>query len=108
MIYFIQAGDNGPVKIGYTKKDPDARMASLQTGSHDKLKLIGHRSGSTIKERELHQTFDKSRIRGEWFEPTSNLLGFINAKSLQEDYDRTLTMKERIAVMLYREHRAGA
>ena len=39
MIYFIQAGEHGPVKIGVAQ-NPSARLAALQTGSPTPLRLM--------------------------------------------------------------------
>ena len=39
-IYFIQAGENGPIKIGKTNGDAKDRLANLQIGNHEELKLL--------------------------------------------------------------------
>lgn len=65
-VYFIQAGDGGPIKIGLAD-DPDARCAFLQVGNHEDLVLLAVRPGSMTDERELHSRFAAGRLRGEWF-----------------------------------------
>lgn len=65
-VYFIQAGDNGPVKIGRAK-DPVRRLAQIQTGSHDELHLRAIVPGASREERKMHHRFAEARIRGEWF-----------------------------------------
>lgn len=77
MIYFIQAGPGGPIKIGFTKYAVEGRMAALQTGNPVALKLLGTREGTVEDEADLHERFDFCRLRGEWFYPTEDLLEFI-------------------------------
>jgi hypothetical protein len=38
-IYFIQAGMNGPIKIGFSDNVPN-RLAALQTSNYEKLHLL--------------------------------------------------------------------
>src|SRR5689334_18091148 len=40
-VYFIQAGENGPIKIGYTFKNVADRLAGIQTGNHEECKILG-------------------------------------------------------------------
>ena len=79
-IYFIQAGDNGPIKIGVTN-NVRKRLSILQTFSPQKLKLLAIIEGSYDKERLIHQIFSKLRVRGEWFKPEPDLLEYINRLS---------------------------
>ncbi len=39
MIYFIQAGKNGPIKIGKSE-NPKERLSQLQTANYQKLILL--------------------------------------------------------------------
>lgn len=77
MIYFIQAGKNGPIKIGHTESDIASRMAQLQTGCPYELKLLWTIHGNQEKEAEIHSDFEEERIRGEWFHPSEMLLEYI-------------------------------
>lgn len=76
-VYFIQAGDDGPIKVGYTTH-PEVRLARLQVGNPETLYL---RAAIRVKERAvevaLHATFARHRIRGEWFHPHADLLALI-------------------------------
>lgn len=72
--YFIQAGADGPIKIGKAD-NPEKRVAELQTGSPDVLRLIGKLKGDC--EKDLHARFHKLHLRGEWFSPDVRLLAFI-------------------------------
>jgi hypothetical protein len=62
IVYFIQAGENGPVKIGYTY-EPEKRLIAMRV-------VPGNRYG----ERRLHQHFAHLRIRGEWFSFSEEML----------------------------------
>lgn len=75
-IYFVQAGENGPIKIGRAD-DVYARLDNLQTGNAEELRLLVHVDGDRALEGTLHTHFDKDRIRGEWFRPSPELLQFI-------------------------------
>lgn len=75
-IYFIQATRSGLIKIG-SASDPRGRLRSLQTGSPERLRLIGHIPGGTARERQLHDQFAADRSHGEWFVPSAELVAFI-------------------------------
>jgi T5orf172 domain len=72
-LYFIQAA-SGPIKIGFTTKTPEGRLAELQAGNHEELKLLGVRLGTKAEEAALHEQFRHLKIRGEWFQPAPELL----------------------------------
>ena len=65
-IYFIQAGDDGPVKIGFAT-DVRARIKVIQTNSPEKLSLIRQIDGDVPVERWFHKQFNDRRLNGEWF-----------------------------------------
>ena len=77
MIYFIQQGDTGPIKIGYSK-DIDKRLYSLQSASPHPLKVIGTAQGSMKDEYDIQQKFLYCRLSGEWFEPSLDLIKYIS------------------------------
>jgi len=68
-VYVIQAGDDGPVKIGYTSGPAEKRLRGLQTGNPYKLRILKVFDGDERHESELHRRFAGHRIRGEWFDP---------------------------------------
>jgi len=76
MIYFIQAGENGPIKIGKSD-DPERRLAQLQTAHYEELKIlwVEYETPGPIKdeERQLHLSYEDDNIRGEWFKPENIL-----------------------------------
>lgn len=73
MIYFVQCGDNGPVKIGQSK-NLKHRMKHLQWANPQKLHLIKELKGDS--DYEIHNILHVHRIRGEWFEAHEDVLGF--------------------------------
>jgi hypothetical protein len=79
MIYFIQDTETRRIKIGVSA-EPNQRLRQLQTAHAAELKLIAVMDGSRIEEQALHQLF--TRKRGEWFEPTHDLLAFIREKTV--------------------------
>ncbi len=74
-IYFIQSG-NGPIKIGYSIQIEN-RLPTMQSGNPCPLTLLKTVFGGQSEELAIHRKFKAIRIRGEWFEPTSELLNFI-------------------------------
>jgi hypothetical protein len=76
-VYFIQAGEGGPIKIGFTALNPRQRLSTLQIGNAESLNLLGAAAGTYQDEQQIHEQFAAARIRGEWFAPTDALRGFI-------------------------------
>lgn len=72
-VYFIRAGDNGPVKIG-TAIDVSARLSELQCGNHKELRVLRVIPGGYCEESFLHRIYAARAIRGEWFEFTEEML----------------------------------
>lgn len=72
MIYFVQSGDDGPIKIGLAK-DINKRMRGLQTAHPFPLRLIASFDGDRTKEKALHQELKSARLEGEWFAPDAAL-----------------------------------
>lgn len=96
-VYFIQAGDSGPVKIGRSD-DAGKRLAALQTAHYEELHLRlvcrindskntedSARFGRALSERALHTIFSQHHIRGEWFHARSGLADFMDDPESQND-----------------------
>lgn len=67
-VYFIQRGDNGPIKIGRTG-NIENRLAQLQTGSAETLRLLGSFAEvQGVTEKKFHLLLGKYRLEGEWFQ----------------------------------------
>ena len=77
MIYFVQAGVDGPIKIGHSTRVPRRRLAEVQTGCPQVLKLLLTMSGDKKLERKMHALFGHAHLHGEWFNPTAQLVEFI-------------------------------
>lgn len=54
----------------------------IQTGSHEVIHLLGTMPGGKQIESELHHKFSRERIRGEWFNPSVELLAYIERAAL--------------------------
>lgn len=80
MIYFIQQGDAGPIKIGRAW-NPRLRRSELQVGSPLVCTLLVSVvvQDDIEAEAELHRRFDHLHIRGEWFTPAPDLLDYIRS-----------------------------
>lgn len=79
LVYFIQAGEDGPIKIG-TTGDLESRLNTLQAGSPARLHVLAtvRDQGSTF-ERRLHLRLKAYRLRGEWFTPHADVLEAVAA-----------------------------
>lgn len=76
-VYFIQAGEGGPIKIGRSVH-PMKRLLSLQTGASEPLSLLATIPAAGPRlEKELHREFAHLRLYGEWFAPGEDLINFI-------------------------------
>jgi hypothetical protein len=80
LVYFIQARDGGPVKIGIAL-DPLERMRYLQSANSFELNCLWLTPGDGRTERKLHHKFRDSHIRGEWFYPSDELLKYCRVKN---------------------------
>lgn len=76
-VYFVQSGDDGPIKIGFTRRK-GLRLVALQNGSPVKLRMLCAIPGGRALERILHDRFAKHRMCGEWFSPTPRMLKLID------------------------------
>lgn len=66
-VYFIQANEGGPVKIGWSD-NPKRRLNQLQAAHHGTLNLLAAVPGGRDTEKSIHGRLDDYRVRGEWFE----------------------------------------
>jgi len=95
LIYFVQVGDTGPIKIGRTE-NLRRRFANLQIGNPAKLRVIG----VIPEEIELHCEFADIALRGEWFKADQRLLEFIERYACLEDEWRGWSDTKRAAQRL--------
>lgn len=66
VVYFIQAGTDGPVKIG-TALSVQSRLSALQSGNAELLNLLATTPGGFLEEMALHRALARFRYRAEWF-----------------------------------------
>mgnify|MGYP001017090111 CR=1 FL=1 len=78
MIYFIQSGDNGPIKIGHTEGHVVWRLRQIQHSSPYELVILGIEEGGHAYEQALHRRFKAHQFRNEWFLPVPDLLKYID------------------------------
>ncbi len=90
-VYFIQAENGGPIKIGYSIK-PEKRLTDLQVAHPYKLSLIGTIHGNMFIEKKLHRYLLHARTYGEWFEPDEIVLATIKS-CLEIGYEYVKTLK---------------
>jgi hypothetical protein len=85
-IYFVQQDGGGPIKIRLAK-DVLKRLDGLLNASSCELSLLAVMPGDAAVERQMHQRFAKHHIRGEWFRPHPEIVGFIDGvpKTLLRD-----------------------
>lgn len=80
-VYMIQAGENGPVKIGYSA-EPDRRLMELQVAHWISLTLIRLLEGGEADEGVLHLRFNHLRLRGDWHSYSRELLGDVGLSDI--------------------------
>ncbi len=74
-VYLIQRGAGGAVKIGYSAH-PMRRIAQLQTGTPEKLRVLATLPGDMDLERTLHKRFAAYVLEGEWYEPAQAIFDY--------------------------------
>lgn len=80
-VYFIQAGVDGPIKIGWSRQ-VKSRAATIQSWEPVRLVPLATLRGPVATEQALHRRFGSLRLHGEWFRPDPVLLAYI--KSIKE------------------------
>jgi hypothetical protein len=72
-VYFIRAGEDGPVKIGYAA-DVSKRLIKMQADNAAPLTVIRQIQGGRPTEAAMHTLFAEQHIRGEWFRFHASML----------------------------------
>lgn len=81
IVYFIGNEKGTHVKIGSTLS-LERRIKELQTGTHEKLTVLGFMRGDEVTEKAIHSAFRHMRVPGtEWFHQTGTLKTFIDGMS---------------------------
>lgn len=77
ILYLIQMGEDGPVKIGITS-DIKKRLTELQVGNPKRLRILKtfelKDDYAPSAEDSLHHSFRFTRMSGEWFKPTKFMM----------------------------------
>lgn len=102
MIYFVQIGEDGPVKIGWAR-DVKRRLAQLQTGQPHKLRLLGQIPGGLTAERKVHEKLAAHRMTGEWFQPSTPVLEWACLAAAIDGRSRNEVTDGELRVALARE-----
>jgi hypothetical protein len=76
LIYFIQEGDNGPIKIGKAVS-VERRLDGMQTAHHKELTILQVIPGGTTRESQIKKDLIKFKIRGEWFQPMPEVFEYM-------------------------------
>jgi len=88
VVYLVQSGEAGPVKIGTsTLGGLRRRLETLQVGNPAPLLLRAVFAGDRRDERELHRRFAAAHVGGEWFSPAPalvDLMGVAQHIALEE------------------------
>ena len=74
MNYLINVEGTSFYKVGYSKDIEGAknRLASMQTGSPYRLRLVAQREGGREEEAAIHSALADYWVRGEWFKVTND------------------------------------
>lgn len=74
-LYFVRRGSDGAIKIGITT-DLRRRIAGLRS-QHGSMTVLATVEGARTREKLAHLVFADVRLDGEFFQPTPELLSFI-------------------------------
>lgn len=107
MVYFIQAGKDGPVKIGYSKSPTD-RLQDLQVSNATELHIVRILDGNFDTEKALQKKFSSHWIRGEWYEckPVLDYLSSITLSDWERFREEEIVKEEQekqVAILVAQE-----
>lgn len=80
LLYFVQTGESGPIKIGIsTLANMKSRVTSLQTSNAEKINVLAVLivANPQYLEENLHNHLSEHRMNGEWFRPDDRILSFV-------------------------------
>lgn len=67
-VYFVEAGENGPIKVGVVYADMRQRMNEIQICCPQPIRILGTTPGGYGLEAAIKHELRAYRIHGEWFE----------------------------------------
>jgi hypothetical protein len=83
MIYFIQEGNDGPIKIGKAGA-VERRLKTLQTAHHKELSILQVIPGGAERESKIKNDLTKFKIKGEWFHPVAEVFEYMRSVKFAE------------------------
>lgn len=84
VVYFMRRENDGLIKIGTTTAISE-RFRALDREHGATLEILGVMEGDKRLESDLHLRFSRSRVEGEWFSPSIDLLDYIKTFSVEWD-----------------------
>jgi hypothetical protein len=112
LIYFIQASDGGPIKIGQTVR-LSTRIKQHAVDRGATMRLLGVMDGGRAVEQSIHLMFSHLRVNqrsavSEWFEPAPELIAFIESNSRPWDgTDDAPPIRSKVIVTLKADERTA-
>lgn len=91
MIYFVRSIGAPFVKIGVAA-DVAERVKTLQTAYPQELRVQAVLPGSFATERGLHELFESSHHKGEWFRYNDKMKYFLRAIRAHPDESNIITL----------------
>ena len=94
-VYFVQAGEGGRIKVGYSPY-PDQRIDFLRRFNGADIKVLATIEGTRRLEHYIHVHLAAHRAHGEWFNPTPEVLELCRMAALlpQDPEGRTHGMQD--------------
>lgn len=80
-VYFVLSPILKRVKIGFSRRNPSARIASFSAGCPEPLVPLGIIMGGPDLEKDLHRRFGDHRRHGEWFEYCAEIEAYISERA---------------------------
>ena len=78
IVYYLLDPTSKLIKIGCTYPDRQRkRFQELRRETGSSLRLLATEPGYQITEARRHQQFHVGRVKGEWFQPTDDLIAHI-------------------------------
>lgn len=88
-VYYLQCLVTKRIKIGYSV-NYRRRHRQLSTAAPGKLVLLATEPGTMTTESNRHFEFSASHVKGEWFNPTPELLTHIKSLNTNESFDHKI------------------
>jgi excisionase family DNA binding protein len=95
VVFFVQSGHHGPIKVGKTCF-LRVRCMAMQDGSPEVLRLLGvvafqHADNAFVLEQQLRGDHQPQHLRDGWFSPSPELLSFIDSHATVVEQPSTPT-----------------